>query len=458
MHNIIERGNMEYLRVELISFTQGEYTFYVGKMSASDIIMLSTVSQVEYDERIIGGINDGEEELKAYYDSMLENRHTGGLQRFEEEDRVRRIKKFLQNSDLPVFTNSIIVHCDLYPYEDSEKIDAELASANENNRLSFFIKKDDKNILFIPYKDRSVLVVDGQHRIAGLREYQRGGEGLLDLDNYELVVTFLLGSTRDDAAEIFFTINGTQKPVNASIISNIEAMYTNTNKELLNAYAFIKILNEHKSSPLMGKIKMLGKAPEGLPLEEKQALSVTQGFLVQLMLPLFRRKMSVGMVQPIFYHYAQNDIGIAIKFMLTYFNAVQQLTNKYWENPQESVILKSVCMSALMRVMNMLYVCCFDFIWDNNPESAKEETIASIKDKLSGIENIDFSKTKFSGASSAATVTKVTDELLAAIPFFASSLALPKGSTASDVTRAFRSGPWANFRKWFLENHIESAE
>lgn len=455
-NNVVKLGKIDYLCVELMDFTQGEYTFYVGKVSATDIINLSTVDQVAYDERIIGGIDDGEEELQAYYKSMLDNRHRGGLQRFEEDERVRKIKKFLQNSDLPVFTNSIIVHCDLYPYEDSGNIEEELSSVNDENRLSFFVKKNNKNIIYIPYKDRSMLVVDGQHRIAGLREYKIEGKGPLNLDHYELVVTFLLGYTRDDAAQIFFTINGTQKPVNTSIITNIEAMYTNTNKELMNAYAFIKILNEHKSSPLRGKIKMLGKAPEGLQHEEKQALSVTQGLLVQLMLPLFRQKPSPGLVQPIFYCYTQDDIGIAIKFMLTYFNAVRQLTSEYWENPHESVILKSVCISALLRVMNMLYVCCFYFAWGKNPELARDETIATIHQRLSGLENIIFSKEKLSGASSAATVTKVTDEILEAIPFFATSLKLEKGCSAAEITRAYKATPLVEFRNWFLANKVKS--
>lgn len=455
-NHIIKFGKIEYLRVELMNFTQGEYTFYVGKVPASDIIKLSTVDQVAYDERIIGGIDDGEEELQAYYNSMLENRHKGGLQRFEEEDRVRKIKKFLQNSDLPVFTNSIIVHCDLYPYEDSGKIEEELSSVNEENRLSFFVKTNDESTLYIPYKDRSMLVVDGQHRIAGLREYENDDKGSLDLDHYDLIVTFLLGYTRDDAAQIFFTINGTQKPVNTSIITNIEAMYTNTNKELMNAYAFIKILNEHKSSPLMGKIKMLGKTPEGLQFEEKQALSVTQGLLVQIMLPLFRQKSSVGLVQPIFYCYTQGDIGIAIKFMLTYFNAVRQLTSDAWENPQEHVILKSVCISALLRIMNMLYVCCFSLIWNNNPELARDETIATIREKLSGLEGVDFSKGRFSGASSAATVTKVTEEILLKVPFFAKSLGKGENCPAAEIVAAYRAGPLAEFRDWFLATYVKS--
>ena len=455
-NNIIKFGEITYLCVDLMAFTQGEYTFYVGKVAASDIINLSTVDQVAYDERIIGGIDDGEEELQAYYNSMLENRHKGGLQRFEEDERVRRIKKFLQNSDLPVFTNSIIVHCDLYPYEDSDQIKQELSSVNKENRLSFFVNEEGRDVLYIPYKDRSMLVVDGQHRIAGLREYKIEGNGSLNLDHYDLIVTFLLGYTRDDAAQIFFTINGTQKPVNTSIITNIEAMYTNTNKELMNAYAFIKILNEHKSSPLRGKIKMLGKAPEGLQFEEKQALSVTQGLLVQIMLPLFRQKPSSGLVQPIFYCYTQGDIGVAIKFMLTYFNAVRQLTSEAWENPQGSVILKSVCISALLRIMNMLYVCCFSLIWNKTPELAKDETIATIREKLSGLEDVDFSKEKFSGASSAATVTKVTEEILLKVPFFAQSLGLGENCSAAEIVSAYRARPLFEFRNWFLATYVKS--
>lgn len=65
----------------------------------------------------------------------------------------------------------------------------------------------------LPREVTSAVILDGQHRVASFRYLDARVR-----EEFQVIVTFLIGIPFYQQAEIFAIINGKQKPVNKSII------------------------------------------------------------------------------------------------------------------------------------------------------------------------------------------------------------------------------------------------
>ena len=97
-------------------------------------------------------------------------------------------------------------------------------------------------------------VLDGQHRIAGLRSFE--GEA------FDVPVTIFVGADIADQAHIFATVNLEQQKVNKSLAYDLFSLATSRSPQKT-SHNIAVVLDQDKESPLYRRIKRLGVATEG---------------------------------------------------------------------------------------------------------------------------------------------------------------------------------------------------
>jgi DNA sulfur modification protein DndB len=161
------------IELPFLAVTQHGKTFYLVNMAAK------TLSDVSY--AAVRG-RDKEE---------------GAVQRVLNARRISGVKEFAQSGG--VFPNSIVMN-----WIDKKSL-----------------KIDPKKHLQFEVKERSAQLIDGQHRVAGIREAMREEKSLED---YELPVAIYVGLSTKECADIFLSINTEQKPVHRSLVFDLYAV------------------------------------------------------------------------------------------------------------------------------------------------------------------------------------------------------------------------------------------
>lgn len=143
-----------------ISVTQGDYTFYLFSIRASDLWNLTEINKRSEDK-------------------------DEGYQRALSNARVRTIAKYVQNGGM--LAGAIVVSFDEGSFSD------------------------DTDKLRLPNRDNVGWVIDGQHRLAGAHEASKNGKDLM------LPVIAFLELSIDRQVELFITINREARGVPASL-------------------------------------------------------------------------------------------------------------------------------------------------------------------------------------------------------------------------------------------------
>lgn len=259
-----------------------------------------------------------------------------GIQRKLSKNRVKEIEKYVNTIDA-TFPSSIIIH-----------IDPEDLKIDDN----FLLIKNEKNV---------AKVLDGQHRIAGLEEFDQGDK------RFETIITIFVGMELEDQALVFATINKTQTKVNKSLVADLFAFakYRSPQKT---AHNIIRALDIKEGSPFKNKIKILGTANDS----EKE--SITQATFSQALVDFYSKD---PMVDRDLYKRGkklekftdkelerrpfrnmfvdENDTNIA-QIIWNYFHAVQNKWPTAWNEVRSEMILnKSTGFLALMRVLRKVY-------------------------------------------------------------------------------------------------------
>lgn len=417
-----------YLLLDVNPITQKSNTFYVGKMRASDLLKIFTVSPTKYDFNKNVSLSETFVSDADYYDYIssitVGTDKEQGFQRDLKIQRVKEIKKFLEMEDEPFFPNAIIATCGLI--NDSEEFELDTNSQYEDfknlskrpSHLSFIYQdKATKQFkLLIPKTDGVVLIIDGQHRLEGLRgcslEYQK---------NYDILVSFIIGYDRSVIAKQFYTINYEQKSVNKSLLLHLTAEFRQGEEQIIFLHNVVKLLNEHSTSPFQKRIKMLGVIPpEVKDPEERRRFSVSQAFMIGHMERFIdRRLMTSEKYPPIFLYYFQNEsyrINI-IRFIISYFSAIREM-NPEWENPQFSVLSKGMGVGAFFASLHTIFPIMFVREWEMDPDKIKEVNIDTFKGILRGIEDINFTHSgEFTGGGGDGTINKIKNHILEKISY-----------------------------------------
>lgn len=201
------------IRFKCIPVQQPLGTFYVGAIAARDVL------DIAYGD--IRHIGQGD------IDRIV------GIQRELVQRRVRELKQYVQNIDA-TFPTSIILAISSDDAEYVEKRHEMLIARGEN------IAK----------------IIDGQHRIEGLRNFD---------GKFELNVTIFIDMDLQDQAMTFATINLAQTKVSKSLVYDLYE-FQKTRSPQKTCHNIARLLNSESGSALQSRIKILGKAT-GEPFE-----------------------------------------------------------------------------------------------------------------------------------------------------------------------------------------------
>lgn len=451
---IVNLSNKKFLKLEINSINQKDKQFYIGNISARSFLDLYTVEPAEYDLlKHITFCSEFKDDEK-YYEYLIseddEKIQKKGFQRKLNPSRVKEISNFLNDEEYALFPNTIIVTCELI--NDSLNIDQTVKFEDLNNMnqfidkkssFSFLEEKNEKTYLYIPYVKKSILVIDGQHRICGLEQ----AEDQI-INNYNLLLSFIIGYDRSTVAKLFYTINYTQKSVNKSLLYHLTGEFSRELNEITFMHETVKLLNELNYSPFFKRIKMLGKIPGELSSEEKRLSTVSQAFLIDYLANTISKNSIRSTYQPIFlYYFQQKEEQIEIiRFLIKYFSAIKKIKKQEWEDPSISIISKTIGIGAFIRVLHFFYIKLFIDEFEKDPFFIKKITIDQLIKKMGNLENIDFKKDgEFGGVGSAGSLNKLKERIVEKIVFF-------NATKYDDFLEDFKSQYFDSFKIWMNKN------
>lgn len=438
----------EYLKLALASVRQQGQEFYVSVISAKDLVFMYEVKPTEYDIKVYDALSARYPEDVDYYEAIKRREIPSHLeddfQRSESKTRVSQIRKFILEDELPLFPNTIILTCelgnDIIDLEEGVLVESYVKDLELSGPFSYLERCDGNLCLFIPYAPKTVVVIDGQHRLKGLEE------ALLNKDfGYDVLVSFIIGYDRSLIARLFYTVNYTQKPVNKSLIYHLMGEFSRGTTEISFLHGVVKMLNELPNSPLYQRIKMLGTVPLSLSPDDKKKVTISQAFLIDYLLPTIVDRVTRGPHQPVFnYYYSDEMLHIElIRFIIKYFSAVKRIKAKEWENPSQSIICKTVSIGALIKIMHMVYIKLFVDQWKMDPLLIKGVSTSDIVDSLSGLESVDLSvESAFAKSSSAGSLNKLKEIMVSSIKVF-------DGDSYEDKLQKFHDNYIASFLNWY---------
>lgn len=325
--------NKRSLTFPCIRIEQPIGTFYVGSIPAKDLCDITYV-----DVRKIG---QGEGEFESYL----------GIQRPLNENRVKELERYVQSPDA-CFPTAVI----LAVPEECAKYDEKLMEMT----LQAYQNDDDPKANATTFK-QIAKVIDGQHRIEGLRN--------LGSVTFEVNVSIFIEMDISDQAYLFSTVNLAQTKVNKSLVYDLYEL-AKTRSPQKTCHEIAVALDRDKDSPFFERIKRLGVSTEGRCSE-----TITQAAFVKSLLKyisedpkadrdlyLMRKvpKRAIGKVEEklIFRNMFidERDLEI-VDVVWNFFDAVKHRWPGAWESTDRGLMLnKTNGFKALMRLLKPCYL------------------------------------------------------------------------------------------------------
>lgn len=373
------------MRINTLEINQDGNVFYVGKIKAADLVSFAT-TKVRKANKMYEFNNYLEEveettalkliEKDIWY---LKDMPELNIQRAASKKRLSEIGEYISKAN-SIFPNSIIINLSLKDGNNlGEKDIFEIVNIGDN-----YIEFDENEI--------TATIIDGQHRLGG---FNYTDDKQYYLENFELIVTIMIGLEISQQAELFSTINGKQKAVNKSVLYDLTEVSESEYTELVTSHLVAKWFNINDASPLKNKIKMLGTG-EGtvsqsafidafMTLIQEKDLKVEKIYSNNFILPVFRQ------------YYLDGNTKAVIKHLYDYFKSFKELFNEEWEftkptyqSDKKFILNKSTGISALIYAFPIIYV----YLKQSGNVTYHDfySLLYCLKQK-----NFDFSSEKYSG-------------------------------------------------------------
>lgn len=231
---------VEY-EIECIQVTQPIGTFYIASINSS-VLCEITYADVRRME--------SEREVETYL----------GIQRPLKKGRVIEIKEYLTTADA-CFPTAIIL-----------AVDAKCAEFSSDGRvLKLKSYEDDEEPRNSINRLNIAKVLDGQHRIEGLRGYPGKGE-------FDVNVSIFIDMDIEDQAFLFSTVNLTQTKVHKSLVYDLYE-YSKARSPQKTCHNIAVALDALETSPFGHRIKRLGFATKGRFNETLTQATFVEGLL-----------------------------------------------------------------------------------------------------------------------------------------------------------------------------------
>lgn len=290
--------------IRMIEISQPIGSFYIGKMSSSDIVSISTVAR---------------------------RNSEGGHQRLLKDGRAQEIATYCTDPDA-TFPTPIILAV-------SEK-DFIL---NENG--------DDGFVSFTYDETKEIAeILDGQHRIAGISSAE---------NQFELPVVLMFNLREEQKAYVFSTINGNQVKVDRSLIYDLFDLQK-TRSPYQTCHYIARSMNSDPKSPFFKRLKMLER-------RESSKQTISQNAFVTNLCKLISAKpqedaidLKKGLklkdnpryVFRKYFIYEKDEV--ILKILHNYFGAAAEVFPIEWDNPQDYILTKSIGFEGLMSALSSL--------------------------------------------------------------------------------------------------------
>jgi DGQHR domain-containing protein len=366
----------KYVILDMVQVSQLQSGLvFAGKMKFGELNLIYKLTErKESIDDPFGGHRIVFEESSTQFQRQLSQKKLGDIQAYLKEEMLQRES----GKSLAMFPSSLILYNRAYEPDDlnnrndsnEEVLTEKLISENYTDTLDccFYLPSDDKPDLyrlFIPKNRGITLIVDGQHRFIGT---QRFFKSLKDSDrelveDFEFIVTYLVGFDLYEVGQIFATVNFNQKPVNRSLYYDIfgSAPQTDRDGKLQNdirlAHDLALHLNNNETSPVRSMVKLLGKG-YGL---------FSQAFFVDKMIRyVFKSRIWDSLLTD--YLSGGNEYKVIAQFMKEYFSALQEAYPSAWpkkvkkENAlvyssyyYEHILCKTTGLGAYFRLIKHIY-------------------------------------------------------------------------------------------------------
>lgn len=235
---------MDEVSLNVLKVDQPIGEFYIGAIRSDVLNRISTVDIRKFNE-------DDPDDI-------------AGIQRELSKDRVKKISQYV-NFEYATFPTSIVI-----------AIDERCVTLNKVKECDGLWK-----LVIQPYEgdeeepgisiDRAAFIIDGQHRLAGLRNLAAG-------KTFEINVSIFVGADLADKAEIFSTVNLAQTKVNKSLVYDLYT-YAQKPSPVKAAHEITIALNRDSNGPFFRKIKRLGTATPGIANETLAQATVVGAML-----------------------------------------------------------------------------------------------------------------------------------------------------------------------------------
>ncbi len=292
------------MRYPVIEFSQPAGDFLLTVLPAAEIIRISKATPRKFDSVLLDTV--------------------GGIQREPSWKRVEEITKYSETVDA-TFPTPILLAI---------------------NSESFIIENNEIEII----GDKMADIVDGQHRILGLKDSNRVKE-------FSIPVVFIVDSTEEQKALIFATINGKQTKVPKSIIYDLFKVAEGRSPQKT-AHEIARALNSDPSSSWYRRLKMLGKKT----IDSKESLS--QGTFVNNLIEnisadpdkdfdLIRQNKEPIINDKLIFndYFCRKQDSNILKILNNVFKAAEETWPTEWNDPNNYILTKTTGFSGIMRAL-----------------------------------------------------------------------------------------------------------
>lgn len=299
-------------------------TFYIGVISSSDLVSISYA-----DIRTI------ETELDDYM----------GIQRKLSKSRVKELTGYVNNEDA-TFPTSVILSVDQENIRWDEGANKLILSPLEGQKL-----------------DEVAKIIDGQHRIEGLKHYKKDKP-------FQINVSVFVGADLATQANVFATVNLAQTKVNRSLVYDLYS-YENTRSPQKTCHDIAIALDRYAYNPFHQRIKRLGTATPGRDKEVLTQAAVVESLMRYIsanpsedrntfIKRMFPSKADSQEAQKLIFRNMwldKRDTDIA-HVIINFFNAVRNKWPGAWDelDRQGNVLPKTNGFKALMRFLRPVYL------------------------------------------------------------------------------------------------------
>jgi len=298
---------------------QKDGTFYFVSFKARDILgRVRFTSRFYFEGEKIDAEADSDDPIAKFIGSV--ERSEKAFQRMLSRRKVRDIVNFYESAETqPAIPGSVLLFSD------------EVLGFKPLGQYQSIGNLEDPKSKF--------LIIDGQHRLAGLHFFGAKNPNLLD--QIEVPAVIFDGKTAEFAAEMFVLINSTQTRINKShLVDLLDRISLYDDKTRL-AAVLVRKLYEEASSPLQYKINRLG----GRSKQEK--------WILQAELFNELKKLIEGH-EKLFMKEMRGKPDKVFELIADYLKAVRTVMERVWGNNDRYKFTSSVSLKAVIRVLSDL--------------------------------------------------------------------------------------------------------